>query len=580
MSKDWIIAQTDPRCEGLASQLGVTPMVASVLLNRGLDDPAAARQFMRPQLKDLLAPETLPGVTEAAEHIAAAVRNRHKIVIYGDYDVDGITGTAILWRCLRLAGADVDFYVPHRLEEGYGINGEALRRLAETGTKLVVSVDCGITAKAAAAVAAEVGLELIVTDHHTIDPDNVPDATVLVHPGLDGETAQRDLSGAGVAFKLAWALAQTFCNATRVTNEYRTCLLDAVSLAALGTIADVVPLTGENRIITHYGLSVLKTSALPGVAALIDSAGLGKDTVTSTHVGFNLAPRLNAAGRMGHARLAVELLTRADDARAREIAIYLAEQNRQRQSVERKTRKHACELVAAGKLTSDANRGLVVAAEGWHAGVIGIVASRLVDEFSRPTVMLAIDGDTAQGSARGIRHFNMHEALMQCSEHLETYGGHAMAAGLKLKTENIEAFTRSFVEHANQTLTAADLRPKLRLDGQVALAEVTEPVVTALGQLEPFGVGNPKPRFATDWVELVGEPRVVGKSGDHLQFSVREDGTVRKAIAFGQAKHLDRLGDERRCRVAFIPILNHFNGRTSVELEVVDFKFPGDDEAA
>ena len=440
MSKEWIVAPPDPRCHHVASRLGVASVVASVLLRRGLDQADAARQFLHPKLNDLADPEQLPGMSEAAERIHAAVRDRRKIVIYGDYDVDGITGTAILWRCLTLAGASVDFYIPHRIEEGYGLNGDALERLADDGAGLVVTVDCGITAKAAVADAVDRGLEVVITDHHTIEPASLPEAAVLVHPRLGGDTAGggAELSGAGVAFKLAWALARAFSNATRVLPEYRQFLLDAVSLAALGTIADVVPLTGENRIISRYGLAGLAESKLPGLVALIESAGYRGEVMTSTHAGFGLAPRLNAAGRMGHARLAVELLTRADDARAREIAIYLEEQNRQRRTVERRITKQAREMVAARKMDSDACRAIVLAAEGWHLGVIGIVAARMVDAYARPAVLLAINGATAQGSARSVRHFHMHEALCHCAEHLDAFGGHAMAAGLKLPSDKLD----------------------------------------------------------------------------------------------------------------------------------------------
>ena len=577
MAKRWIVAAPDARCSALAMQLKVPPFVATVLLNRGLENRDDAHRFLNPALKDLGPPEAIPGVTEAAQRIHAAVRAGRRIVIYGDYDVDGITGTAILWHCLKLAGADVDFYVPHRVEEGYGLNADALRRIKEDGADLVVTVDCGITAVAAAQVARDIGLELIITDHHTLDRQALPEAAVLVHPGLNGTDGPCDLCGAGVAFKLAWALAQRASGAARVTPAYREFLLTAVSLAALGTIADVVPLTGENRILTRFGLGALTETSLPGIRALIDVAGLRGESLTSTHVGFVLAPRINAAGRMGHARLAVELLTRADADRAREIAIYLEEQNRHRQTTERRIAKQARERVTAAGMDSDGSRAIVLADEGWHLGVIGIVASRLVEAFSRPTVLLVVNGETAQGSARSVNHFHLHEALQHCAEHLDTFGGHAMAAGMKLSTAKIPAFTRAFIDHANQTLTAVDLQAHLRLDAEMPLQDLTEPGVRMLERIEPFGMGNPKPRFATDWVEVVGDPRVVGRSGDHLLFSVRQGQTVRKAIAFGHAQHLDATRDHRRCRLAFEPTLNRYNGRTSVELRVLDIQFPDTD---
>jgi len=574
MACRWIIAPAWERRVEAAKRLGVSPLVAQVLHNRGLDDPQAARRFLNPQLKDLLPPETLPGALEAAERIAAAVRERRRIVIYGDYDVDGITGTAILWHVLRLAGANVDYYIPHRLEEGYGLNAEAIAKLADEGAGLIITVDCGITAVEEAALAADRGLELIITDHHAATGE-LPRSACIVHPSATGTCYPNPhISGAGVALKLAWAIAQQLSRATKVRPEFREFLIDAVGLAALGTIADVVQLVEENRILARHGLAGLKASRHHGIAALIESAGLAGAKLNDYHVGFLLAPRLNAAGRMGHARLAAELLTRADAARAREIAIYLSEQNRRRRALEQKILKQARQMAHKQRMTSDACRAIVLAKQGWHAGVIGIVAARLVEEFSRPTVLIALEDHRGQGSARSVRHFDMHRALTACREHLISFGGHAMAAGLKIHPDRVQAFAEQFIQIANNTLTAADLQPALRLDAVVKLRELSEPTVQVLLDLGPFGVGNPKPRLATGWVDLVGEPRIVGKAGEHLQFTVAEEGVVRKAIAFGHAKYRQALLDHRRCRLAFEPILNEFNGRRSVELQVLDVQLP------
>ncbi len=657
MRRRWVISPPWSGRDDAARRCGVSPIVAQLLYNRGVTERDHARAFLDPQLNALYPPEDLPGTAAAAEIIARKVRERRPIVIYGDYDVDGITGTAILWHVLRLAGAAATVYVPHRIDEGYGLNGEALRQLHAAGADTVITVDCGVTAVEEAKLARQLGLTLIVTDHHTPGP-TLPAAAAIVHPTAGGrkwesekvgksgngatesairnrfepqrceehkeefehggtENAEKcrtvdpssvpsvspcsyassesaihrrdagatpqstiapypnpDLSGAGVAFKLAWAVAQAVCRAKRVTQAYRDFLLDATSLAALGTIADVVPLVGENRVLARYGLTGLAASRLAGIRALIESARLTDTKLSSEHIGFGLAPRLNAAGRMGHALEAVEMLTSADENRSREIALYLEEQNRSRQALERRIFKEACQRIDADGLASDARRGIVLASEDWHAGVIGIVASRIVERYDRPTVMIALSNGEGQGSARSIRPFHLHDALADCREHLITFGGHAMAAGLRIETANINAFTEAFVARANQRLTAQDLMPALRLDGELPLTELSEPVVREIERLSPFGMGNPKPRFASPMLELQGEPRLVGRSGDHLQFALTDGRISRKAIAFGRKDCLQPLLDHRRCRVAFEPILNTFNGRTSVELQVVDVAFP------
>jgi single-stranded-DNA-specific exonuclease len=358
-----------------------------------------------------------------------------------------------------------------------------------------------------------------------------------------------------------------------VSDEFRAFLLDATSLAALGTIADVVPLTQENRILAKFGMAGLRESKHVGLQALIESAKLADQKLNSEHVGFWLAPRLNAAGRMGHARLAVELLTYADETQAGEIAAFLDQQNRSRQNTEKQIFRQACAMIEEQNLASDARRAIVLASEGWHAGVIGIVASRIVDRFGRPTIMIALDNNKGQGSARSISPFQMHVALERCSHLLEGFGGHAMAAGISIQQDKIEEFTEQFVAHANNMLTARDLLPTLHLDAEAGLEELTEPTVQQLEQLGPFGIGNPKPRFASRPLQLVGEPRLVGNGNKHLQMNLSDGRIRRKAIAFNQADHLQPLLDHRTCRVAFEPMLNHFRGRTSVELKISDVVF-------
>jgi single-stranded-DNA-specific exonuclease len=582
MPKDWLIAPPAPQRETLARTLRISPVVAQVLANRGIETVEAARQFIKPQLSDILPPETMPGATAAAERIAAAVKGGEKIILVGDYDVDGITGVSILWHCLRLAGAEPGFYIPHRLEEGYGISSEAIDSIADEGARLIITVDCGVTALEPAARAKARGVDLIITDHHTphTDPSGRPvlPEAMLVHPGIarPGEPpyGNPDLCGSGVALKLAWAIAQKMSNARKVSDQFRDFLVDAIALAALGTIADVVPLVGENRLIAHHGLLGLPQSRLPGIRALIQSAGLTGKQLEGYDIGFRLAPRLNAIGRMGYARPAVEMLTRADPAEAVRIADNLEQQNRARQTLERRIAGEAHNLVKKQEQDSDTVRAIVLASTNWHAGVIGIVASRIVEEFGRPVIMIALEDGLGQGSGRSIRHFPLHEALAACSEHLLTYGGHAMAAGLRIEASKIDAFRECFQARAGQLLTPADLRPKLQIDDVASLSQLNEQLVAELARLEPFGAGNPAPALASDWLEIAGDPRLVGTPPNHLQVTLTDGHGQCKGIAFGQAKIRSELLDHRRCRVAFRPILNEWHGRRSVEMQIFDFQFP------
>ncbi len=573
MRKEWILSSVSVDLDKASQQWDVSNLIAQLLINRGVSCDAGSASFMFPQLSHLHAPETLPGATHAAKLIVDAIAARKRIAIYGDYDVDGITGTAILWHMLTQAGADVVFYVPHRIEEGYGLNIDAVGKLIDNGASLIVSVDCGITAVEVADFVNQAGAQLVISDHHTPRLP-LPNAAAIVHPRVGGESPNPDLAGAGVAYKLAWAIAQQLSGAERVAPAYRQLMLKLLPLAALGTIADMVPLDGENRIIAKHGLAAMATSSIPGVQALIKCAGMSGAAVSDYDVGFKLGPRINAAGRMGHARLAVELLTRADENRADEIALYLEEHNRSRQATERRVVKQACEIVDKDNLASDARRAIVLASEGWHSGVIGIVASRLVNRYHRPAVIISLDGDVGQGSARSIPGFHLADALTTCSGHLESCGGHAAAAGLRVQARQIEAFTDQFVALANQTLTGKDLVPKLRLDAIASLDELTLPMMDAVIQMGPFGAGNPKPKLATDWIELANEPRCVGRGGEHLQATFRDKGLTLKAIGFGLADRIEDLKQHRRCQIAFEPIVNEFNGRRSVEMQMLDIRFP------
>jgi single-stranded-DNA-specific exonuclease len=610
LQKRWTIAEPHAQAQALAARLRCSPVVAQILASRGFTDSDAAREFLSPSLKLLHDPHTIPGLSRAAERIARAIVDRDKIVVYGDYDVDGITATSILWHAIKRLGGVVEYYIPHRIEEGYGLNADAVAEICDGGAKLIITVDCGVTAIDPVKVAVERGVDVIVTDHHEwkevedrgsriedrkgedavslrssiLHPRSslspcvplLPAAYAVVHPRLpvEGVTpyGNPNLCGAGVAFKLAWGIGQAIGGGGRVTEDYKDFLVNATAFAALGTIADVVPLVGENRILAAFGLGGLKSSKLQGIRALIESAQLTGQKLDAFHVGFLLAPRLNASGRMGHARLAVEMMTDASATRATEIADYLEQQNKERQAIERQIVDAAVVQVKEQKLDADDNCAIVLGGEGWHPGVIGIVASRIVDKFHRPAVMVALANGHGSGSCRSIPGFHLAKALTACGEHLISYGGHEMAAGLKVETAKFNAFREAFCAHAKQAISPELLLPELKLDVEADLRSVDMGLVSDLARLGPFGHGNRKPLLACRDVEIAQPPRRVGKNGDHLQLTFKQAGKFMKGIAFGMGTLADHLRVGDTVEIAVEPTVNEFNGYTNVELMVKDLR--------
>ncbi len=574
MNARWRVRPHDAtRILDLSRKSGLSPLLAQLLLNRGIDDPKRATAFLEARMGSLHDPELLPGAVEAAVRIRRAMDEGRKIVIYGDYDVNGVCGTSILWSCLRLAGCrGVTYYIPHRVEEGYGVNGEALRRLAvENPRALVITVDCGISAIREAELARELGLELIITDHHTIGSD-LPRAGVIVHPRLEGsQYPSGDLCGAGVAFKLAWQVCKGFGDGKRASPHLRDYLVRALGLVALATIADVVPLSDENRIMVRHGLSGIESDPSIGMRALLEVSGcLNKKKLTSGTVGFTLGPRINAAGRLERAMRAVEMLT-TDDARlAKEIAQELEVCNSRRQEVERKIYEEARGMIEAGGGVKD--RGaIVLASKGWHAGVIGIVAGRLVENYHRPTIVLAIGEAHAQGSARSIPGFDLYEAIKDCSGSLIGFGGHAAAAGLKVAEEHLADFASLFEERCRNALSPEQLEKVLNIDAEVNLGVLSLRVVEEIERLEPFGIGNQRPLLLASHLQVVGEPKVVGDQKKHLQLKLRQNDVIVKAIAWNLAERGRVLTAGSHCAVAFHPSINEWNNRRDVQLEIKDF---------
>ncbi len=574
MNARWRLRPHDEsRIRELSGRSGLPPLVAQILLNRGVDDPARAVAFLDARMGSLHDPELMPGAVQAAERIVDAIRSGRKIVIYGDYDVDGVCGTSILWTCVKLAGArDAIYYIPHRIEEGYGVSSDALKRLAaEYPGALIVTVDCGISAVREADLARELGVELVVTDHHTIGAE-LPRAAVLVHPRLpESSYPCGDLCGAGVAFKVAWQVCKSFGDGKRASPHLRDFLVRSLGLVALATIADVVPLSDENRIMVRHGLAGIAAEPTIGLRALMEVSGCNARRKLNTGtVGFGLAPRINAAGRLQGAMMAVEMLTTEDEIRARQLASELDRCNARRQEIERKIQEEARAMVDAAGPIAD-RRSIVLAGAGWHPGVIGIVAGRLAEHYHRPTIVLARGDELAQGSARSIPGFDLYAAIKDCSAPLLAFGGHAAAAGLKLAAVDVERFAELFEERCRSALEPEHLERVLHIDAEVLLGSLSLRVVEELDRLEPYGIGNARPLLAASRLQVVGQPKAVGEHKNHLQLSVRQDGTVMKCIGWNLAERGKVLEAGCQCALAFHPSVNEWNNHRAVQLEIKDF---------
>jgi single-stranded-DNA-specific exonuclease len=551
-------------------------VVAQLLVSRGVTDPSTAREFLDPKLADLRDPQLLPGCEAAASRIHQAVRAGKRICIHGDYDVDGMTGTALLWMCLKLHGADVGYYIPHRLDEGYGLSAETIRAKAAEKVDLIVTVDCGIGSVEQAALARQLGMELIITDHHEPSAE-LPDASAIIHPRLPGGGYPfGGLSGSGVAFKLAWAICQQSSGAKKVGEAMKDFLLQAVGLAALGTVADVVPLVDENRVLVRHGLASLAQRPTLGMAMLMRLTEISaKKSLDCDDLAFTLAPRLNAAGRLGQPQLAVELLVTDRPDRAQELAKYIDQLNATRQTLERSIQLAATKQ-AKEQFDLDSEPALVLAERGWHPGVIGIVAGRLADKFHRPVVLIAWDQMGIKpgiGSARSVPGFNLHAALEACDEFLISHGGHAAAAGLKIEEDKLPGFRAAFCEAAAAVLGATPREGELAIDAEAPLSAFTLQAVQQIERLAPFGQSNARPLLCTTDVTLAEPPRTIGNGGHHLALKLTQYGVTFRAVAFGGGDWIDELAVLKGpIDIAFRPVINTYRGRQNVELHLVDWR--------
>ncbi len=562
----------DDDARALGAALNLHPTVARLMCMRGLRDPEVASRFLRPALDHLHDPYLLADLAKAVVRIERALAQRERIAIHGDYDVDGITSTVILRRALEMLGGEVVHFIPERLRDGYGLQCAAIDRLHAEGVHLIVSVDCGIRGTDAALRARELGVDLIITDHHEPE-DSLPPAFAVINPKrADCSYPDKNLAGVGVALKLVQALCQR--------ADKGKWLPAFVKIAAIGTLADVVPLVGENRVIAKLGLGSLSTGRhTVGLRALLECSGLTGKTIDSYQVSFMVAPRVNAAGRMSTPDIATRLLLATDEAAiedVRALAQQLNEENLRRQQEE-------ADLVAQAKKTIEsdpaigAHNVLVVGGDGWHRGVIGIAASKLVDTYHKPAIVLSVDGDVAHGSCRSIPDFDMLDALERCGDVFLRFGGHKQAAGLTMEAARVPEFRARINAHADEVLEPDQLRPRLRIDGALNLKHITADFVDGLNAVAPFGCGNPRPVFHAMPVEIVDGPRPLKER--HLKMTFRQDGRSFRAIAWRAAERAAFLTEHRAgVNLAFSLEQNEFQGETFLELSVADVKSLSDVE--
>jgi single-stranded-DNA-specific exonuclease len=561
-NKNWIPNRNDQgSVSRLARELRVSEILATLLVNRGITDTETAYKFLNPTIKDLHDPFLMRDMRAAVDRILRAVEQKEKILIYGDYDVDGTTSTVILKKALLLIGADVSYYIPERLKDGYGLREDAMERAKADGYRLIISVDTGIRAVQVVEHARLLGLDVIITDHH-LPEEGLPRANAVLNPKrTDCQYPNKNLAGCGVAFKLAQALLNETGHGLLVESF--------IKIAAIGTIADIVPLTGENRIIAKYGLAGLRKPNNHGLRALLEVAGLTDKPVSCVDVGFRLGPRINAVGRMAGASAAVDLFDAPDLESAMRLALQMNEQNTARQQAE-------ADILAQvlGEIERDPSIGqshvAVIAGEGWHRGVIGIVASKVVERLHRPTIIISIEDGVGHGSGRSIAAFHLLDGLTSCADLFERFGGHSHAAGLAIRAEHVSDLRRRLNEHASRVLKDEDLIPIVDLDCQLPLKLAAHDTLEEICRLEPFGPGNPQPVFATHGAVVVAAPRVLKEK--HLKLRVMQAGRWMDCLWWGAAERASDIFPGDRVSLAFTLSENTYNNNTQVQLTLRDLK--------
>jgi single-stranded-DNA-specific exonuclease len=567
-------ARNEPAEEEVARRLGISPVTAALLANRGKKTAEAALEWLQPKLTSLEDPARILDVVKAAARLNTAVRERERILVYGDYDVDGMVGTVVLVNFLRLAGADVGWHIPDRTKEGYSFNPETIDRFLTSPTppRVVVTVDHGISAGDGITRLRAAGVDVVVTDHHE-PPDELPeDAYALINPRRPGCPSRfKDLCGAAVAFKLAWATAQALSNDRKVSPEFREFLVDATAFAAIATVTDMVGLDEDNRVLCFHGLRALTASRNPGLQALLKVAGLSGQRIDAEHVAFRIGPRLNAAGRLGRTGTVIDLLTTADAPLAGRLAADLESYNAERKDIERGVLAQAARMIADDP--DAAAEAICVGAQNWHAGVIGIVAARLSEQHGVPAMVVALNGDQGRGSARAPTGLHLRDVLADCAAHLTAFGGHAGAAGCTVSEERFPAFRDAFREAVRKRVAANPLRQVLNVDLELPLSRIRPELLAELELLAPHGRGNPPPVFCAHGLRVAGVPSTVGLRSAHLAFYATDGAATFRAIAFGQgARLLDVAGTDTRLSLAYRLKPDRSRGHDVVELEVLDLK--------
>lgn len=547
---------------GLAADVDLPELAVRILVRRGIDSPDKIADFLAPSAARLHRPDRLPDIEAATDRIIGAIDTEERICVHGDYDVDGVSGTALLVSALRRLGANVCYYLPHRETEGYGLSPTGLDYCTKTGVDLLVTVDCGSADHAEIRTAIGLGIDVIVTDHHEI-PGKLPPALAVVNPKrADSDYEFAPLSGSGVAFKLVWNLLSRL-------GRPREELTDLLDLVALGTIADVVPLVGENRILARFGLTALRRSSRPGLRALMRRAGIPDRRLSGYDISFVLGPRLNAAGRISHAGDAARLLLTDDAQEAEQLARDLDALNRERQGKEERTLQDALRLVAKQDL--ERQRSVVVARSGWPEGVLGIVAARLVEKYARPAIVISLRGDQGRGSARSVNGFDLYAALDSCRRFLLDFGGHRHAAGLTVPANRLEDL-RAGLENYASMLPDDVFLPSISVDAVASLDEINDGVVDFIQQLEPLGAGNPAPVFASLGLELAGFPRAIGRNRNHLRLRLAGRGREIEAVAWNRGADLVRLPSGRRIDAVYVLERHSYRGQTTTRLRIKDLR--------
>lgn len=561
-NKRWIQTHSDRASVArLARELRLSEVAATVLANRGITEPETAHKFLNPSPRDLHDPFLMQDMREAVTRIQRAIELKEKILIYGDYDVDGTTSTVILKKALTLIGADASYYIPERLKDGYGLRDDAIDKAKAEGYRLVISVDTGIRASQVVEHARAVGLDIIITDHH-LPEEGLPRANAVLNPKrADCSYPNKNLAGCGVAFKLAQALL-TQTDQARFVEPF-------MKIAAIGTIADIVPLVGENRIIAKYGLEGLKRPNNHGLRALLEVAGLTGKSITCFDVGFRIGPRINAVGRMAGASAAVDLFDAPDFETAMKLAVTMDEQNTARQQAEADILAQALAEIERDPVHNNSHVA-VIAGEAWHRGVIGIVASKVVEHLSRPVIIISIENGVAHGSGRSIPAFHLLEGLESCGELFERFGGHSHAAGLCLPAERIPELRSRLNEFARKRLKDDDLDPIIETDYTLPLRLATRETIEEIMRLEPFGPGNPQPIFETHGAQIVSPPRVL--KDKHLKLRVQQGSRFVDCIWWGAASRATEMFAGDRVNLAFTLSENTYNNNTHVQLILRDLK--------